>query len=90
MTGAPSILADLLAECDSHGIRLALADDGGLTIDAPQLALTPDLLDRLKAQKAALLESIERFEERAAIMEFDGGLSRGEAERLARKDYFTQ
>ena len=27
----------------------------------------------------------EAFEERAAIMEFDGGLSRQEAERLARK-----
>lgn len=28
---------------------------GGLTIDAPQDALTPDLLNRLKAQKADLL-----------------------------------
>lgn len=28
-------------------------------------------------------ERIEAFEERAAIMEFDGGLSRLEAERLA-------
>lgn len=83
MTGTRAILADLLAECDAHGIRLALADAGGLTIDAPQDALTPDLLDRLKARKAQLLASIERFEERAAIMEFDAGLSRHEAERLA-------
>jgi hypothetical protein len=29
-----------------------LAGDGRLTIDAPQDALTPDLLDRLKAHKA--------------------------------------
>ena len=29
----------------------------------------------------------EAFEERAAIMEFDGGLSRAEAERLARNYY---
>jgi hypothetical protein len=28
----------------------------------------------------------EAFEERAAIMEFDGGLTRAEAERLARLD----
>lgn len=28
-------------------------------------------------------EQIEAFEERAAIMEFDGGLTRKEAERLA-------
>ena len=59
--GTPSILADLLAECDAHGIRLALADGDGLTIDAPQAALTPDLLARLKAHKAdlrAMLRSV--------------------------------
>jgi hypothetical protein len=55
MTGAPSILADLLADCEAHGIRLALAGDGGLTIDAPQDALTPDLLELLKAHKVELL-----------------------------------
>src|SRR5687768_5097553 len=55
MTGTPAILADLLKDCDAHGIRLLLAGDGGLTIDAPQSALTPDLLGRLKAHKAELL-----------------------------------
>ncbi len=55
MSRAPSPLADLLAECDAHGIRLLLADDGGLTIDAPQDAVTPNLLDRLKAHKGELL-----------------------------------
>ena len=55
MNGAASLLAELLADCDAHGIRLLLADDGGLTIDAPQDDLTPDLLDRLKAHKAELL-----------------------------------
>lgn len=55
MTRAPSPLADLLAECDAHGIRLLLDDDGGLTIDAPQDALTPDRMDRLKAHKGELL-----------------------------------
>lgn len=29
MTGATSILAELLAECDAHGIRLFLAGDRG-------------------------------------------------------------
>ena len=85
MTRTPSLLADLLADCDAHGIRLALADGGGLEIDAPQDALTPDLLERLKVHKGKLVASIERFEERAAIMEFDGGLRRHEAERLAWK-----
>lgn len=55
MTRTPSQLADLLADCDAHGIRLALADGGRLEIDAPQNALTPDLSARLKAHKAALL-----------------------------------
>jgi len=55
MIGTPSMLADLLAECDAHGVRLLLAGDGGLTIDAPHEALTPDLLGRLKAHKAELL-----------------------------------
>jgi len=55
MTGAPFLLADLLADCEAHGIRLALAGDGGLTIDAPQDALTPGLLDRLRSSKADLL-----------------------------------
>jgi TubC N-terminal docking domain len=86
MTGTHT---DLLAECKALGIRLTVAGDGGLSIDAPQDALTPDLLDRLKAHKAELLASIERFDERAAIMEFDASLSRPEAERLAWKECFT-
>ena len=48
-------LADLLADCDAHGIRLTAASDVGLTIDAPQGTLTPELIGRLKAHKAALL-----------------------------------
>lgn len=60
MSRAPSPLADLLAECDAHGIRLLLADDGGLTIDAPQDVLTPDLLGRLKAHKGELLTLLQR------------------------------
>lgn len=86
MTGTPSGLADVLAECEAGGIRLTVAGDGGLTIDAPQPALTPSLLARLKAHKADLLTIMERFEERAAIREFDGGLCRLEAERLAWND----
>jgi len=60
MSRAPSLLADLLSECDSHGVRLLLADDGGLTIDAPQVALTPELLGRLKAHKGELLTLLLR------------------------------
>jgi len=48
-------LAELLADCDARGIRLHPAGDGGLTIDAPQEALAPDMMARLKAHKAELL-----------------------------------
>jgi hypothetical protein len=60
MTGTPSILADLLADCEAHGIRLAPAHGDGLDIDAPQDNLTPDLLARLKAHKAELLAILGR------------------------------
>ena len=55
MTGTQPVLADLLAECDVHSIRLSVAEAGGLEIDAPQDALTPDLLARLKAHKEDVL-----------------------------------
>ena len=48
-------LAALVADCDARGIRLHPAGDDGLTIDAPQDTLTPDLIERLKAHKAELL-----------------------------------
>lgn len=50
-----SDLAELLVECDARGIRLAPARDGGLTIDAPRSALTPEVLAWLKAHKTELL-----------------------------------
>lgn len=67
MSGAPSILAELLADCVANGIRLALADGGGLEIDAPPDALTRDLLDRLKANKADLLELLRPASQVAPI-----------------------
>ena len=59
MTEAFSILAGLLAECNAHGIRMAATADGGLTIDAPRQAITPDLVARLKAHKAELVALLE-------------------------------
>lgn len=55
MTDTTSLLSDLLADCDAHGVRLTLAYGGGLEIDAPQDVLTPELLDRLKPHKDELL-----------------------------------
>ncbi len=55
MTSPGSTLVDLLADCEAYGIRLLSACDGGFAIDAPQDALTVDLIDRLKAHKAELM-----------------------------------
>jgi hypothetical protein len=60
MSREPSPPADLLEECDAKGIRLLLADDGGLTIDSSQDALTPDLLERLTAHKGELLKLLRQ------------------------------
>ena len=51
MTG----LNELLADCDARGIRLLPSSDGGLTMDAPQDAVTPELLDELRQHKSDLL-----------------------------------
>lgn len=79
--------AEIVADLARRGIRLEA--NGERLRYYPRSALTPDLMDRLKANKAELLASIERFDERAAIMEFDAGLSRREAEWLAWKECFT-
>jgi hypothetical protein len=80
--------ASLLLDLRRLGIRLEA--DGERLRYFPRSALTPDLLDQLKAHKADLLALIERFEERAAILEFDAGLIRREAERLAWDDQFSR
>ena len=54
-----SDLAELLADCDARGILLHPAGDGGLTIDAPQGALMPDMVERMKAHKAELLALLQ-------------------------------
>ena len=49
--------------------------------------LTPAALEWVRAHKADLMHEVwpgfDAFEERAAIMEYDGGLSRDEAEAAA-------
>lgn len=64
MTGTP---IELLAECEAHGIRLTVYGDGGLAIDAPRDAMTPDLLARLKAHKADVLALLRPAPEAAPI-----------------------
>lgn len=69
---------ELLVECEAHGIRLALAKDGGVTIDAPRHALTSDLVDRLKARKAELLAMLQP-ESEAALDELADAQTVGKA-----------
>lgn len=51
-------MADLIADCRAKGVCL-LPSDGGLTIDAPQDVLTPNLLDQLKTHKAEILAILQ-------------------------------
>jgi hypothetical protein len=51
--------AELLADCDAQGIRLYPAGDGDLTIDAPQAAMIPNMVMRLKNHKAELLALLQ-------------------------------
>lgn len=51
-------LDDLLAECVALDIRLGVGEGHGLLVDAPPQALTPELMERLRANKPALLTAI--------------------------------
>lgn len=73
----------LLATCERAGITLS-CNGGKLKIRGEESALVR-MLPLLRAHKEKLQSHfkgdwIEHFEERAAILEFDAGLSRSEAE----------
>jgi hypothetical protein len=81
---------ELLHQFDLAGITV-VAEAGNLFV-RPASALTEAHRQALRASKQELLlllasvgdsSRLEEFEERAAIMEFDGGMSRAEAERAA-------
>jgi hypothetical protein len=79
---------DLLAAARAWGLKV-FADGDRLVVRGPRDA-GADLVQALLGRKAELMpllaltaEEREYFEERAAIAEFDGGLSRAAAENLA-------
>ena len=80
---------ELLDRLTSRGITFRVVDD---RIQAkPMSALLPDEREQLHQFKAELLSLLrgsadELFDERAAVREFDGGLSRADAELLAARD----
>jgi hypothetical protein len=67
---------------NAHAAGLQVRAEGERLIVRGPKRLTA-LAQQLLSQKAEVLEALEAFEERAAIMEYDGGLARAEAERLA-------
>ncbi len=74
---------ELLERLRALGVVLSIDGDGRLAYDAPADVLGDDLLAEMRAHRDELLGLVELIEERAAIREYDGGLSRADAERLA-------
>jgi hypothetical protein len=74
---------DLLQHLHALGVVLTPYPDGTLRYKVPKGTMTLALLDEIRHQKAELHALVEAFEERAAIMEYDGRIPRDEAERLA-------
>ena len=65
------------------GVELTPYPDGTLGYKAPKGILTPQLLDAMRAHKPMLLGLVETFSERAAMLEYNAGLAREDAEWLA-------
>ena len=81
--------ATLLAACTQVGVLLKW--DGSHIKACGDARAVSQLLPMLKTHKAALQDYFEEeqrdyYEERAAIAEYDGGLSREEAEAQARME----
>ena len=71
----------VLAEAAAAGLALR-AEDGRLHWRAAAPP-EPDLLERLRQHKAGLLELLTEVDERAGMLEFDGGVPREQAEAQA-------
>jgi hypothetical protein len=81
--------ADILDQARALGVRIAPEGEDGLYVRGPRSPihqLAPILREHEPELLAALKEAennLATFEERAAIIEFDGGPRRAEAEHLA-------
>lgn len=74
--------AELLTMLTAAGCRL-IPEGEQLRVQDPQHALTDELRQAIRQHKQELLTLVELFEERAAIIEYDGRIPCAEAERLA-------
>ncbi len=82
MDAAKSLFGRLI----DSGVILSITANGRLSIDAPRGFLTEGVVSEMGANREDLLALVEQWGERAAIMEYDGGLARVDAERLALVD----
>lgn len=82
---------EVLDTLNAAGLVLSLTPDNRLKV-TPASAMTPELRDVIRLYKLLLVDYLiqqtneaerELFEERAAIMEYDGVMMRAQAERLA-------
>ena len=77
-----------LKNIKSHGLDIQ-AIDGNLHV-SPRVKITNSIRQTIRKHKDALVDFIEAYEERAAIMEYGAGLSRKDAEAQAFKDLFER
>jgi len=80
----------LIDEFAEVGVRLT-AENGQVVFEGPREVLTPERFEELRRHKAELLTALapsdlDAFEERAAILEYDAGLQRHNAETLAAQE----
>ena len=84
---------NILAALASYRVK-AVIENGRVRLVGPNDDPPPaDLIEAARAHKGELHQLLvtqeaqcDRFEERAAILEFDEGLSRAEAEAIARRE----
>src|SRR5215831_17364669 len=83
---------DILAALASYSVK-AVIENGRVRLVCPKDNPPPaELIEAARAHKGELHQLLaqearcDRFEERAAILEFDEGLSRAEAEAIARRE----
>jgi hypothetical protein len=84
---------NILAALASYGVK-AMIENGRVRLVCPNDDPPPaELIEAARAHKGELHQLLvtrearrDRFEERAAILEFDEGLSRAEAEAIARRE----
>lgn len=74
--------ARLLLDLHQRGVEIRV-DGDRVRWRAPSGALVPDDLDLVRAHRDEVLDLLDAFEERAAILEFEHGMTRADAECAA-------